>query len=335
MIVKETEWTHCPIWNTPARVNRFEHDTLTVDSARAGGRYVISDKEAAAVSNLDDTSKALLTSWLIRNRNAGNLGPRVSVQLAKGLSRLAVHMRADYLLKYIESELSSVGDSIEIHSLVVPDADLNDPSWKRIAQMLACSESLDFEDLIFLLDYLEAQAWLQRIRPIRYPWRKYNLTVDGYSYIAELEKQFTDSTQAFVAMWFHPSLEDAWGEGFKPAIEDAGYTALRIDKKEHMNKIDDEIIAEIRRSKFLIADFTEGNAGTRGSVYYEAGFAHGLNIPVIFTCREDSFEKIHFDTRQYSHIVWRNPEELRLLLTRRISAVLGDGPKKADAADSH
>ncbi len=35
--------------------------------------------------------------------------------------------------------------------------------------------------------------------------------------------------------------------------------------------------------RFMIADFT----GHRGGVYFEAGFAHGLGIPVIWTCRED------------------------------------------------
>lgn len=99
-------------------------------------------------------------------------------------------------------------------------------------------------------------------------------------------------------------------------------------EKEHLNKIDDEIIAEIRRSKFLIADFTEGDTGARGGVYYEAGFAHGLNIPVIFTCRSDTFSKVHFDTRQYPHIIWDTPEQLSKRLVRRICAVIGTGPER-------
>ena len=66
-----------------------------------------------------------------------------------------------------------------------------------------------------------------------------------------------------------------------------------------------------------------------GGVYYEAGFAHGLDIPVIFCCRKDVLEKVHFDTRQYNHIVWEKPEELREKLANRIAAVIGDGPGKA------
>ncbi len=123
-------------------------------------------------------------------------------------------------------------------------------------------------------------------------------------------------------------MKAAYEEGVGPAIREAGYEPLRIDRKEHISKIDDEIIAEIRRSRFLVADFTQGDTGARGGVYYEAGFAHGLNIPVIFTCRTDAIDKVHFDTRQYNHITWENTAELRERLAKRISATLGDGPLK-------
>jgi hypothetical protein len=101
---------------------------------------------------------------------------------------------------------------------------------------------------------------------------------------------------------------------------------IRIDKKEHNNKIDDEILAEIRRSRFLIADFTCEPKNVRGGVYYEAGFAQGLGIPVIWTCRETSLADLHFDTRQYSHIVWKTPADLFTQLKNRIGATIGDGP---------
>ena len=129
-------------------------------------------------------------------------------------------------------------------------------------------------------------------------------------------------------MWFDDSMDEAYKKGIAPAILEAGYKPLRIDKREHNNKIDDEIIAQIKRSRFLVADFTQGRGGARGGVYYEAGFAHGINIPVIFTCRKKEIKKVHLDTRQYNHIIWETPEELLLRLTQRISATVGDGPIK-------
>jgi hypothetical protein len=52
----------------------------------------------------------------------------------------------------------------------------------------------------------------------------------------------------------------------------------------------------------------------------------GLPIPIIWTCSKDSITDLHFDTRQYNHIVWDTPQNLRDLLKARIGAVIGDGP---------
>ena len=100
-------------------------------------------------------------------------------------------------------------------------------------------------------------------------------------------------------MWFDRSMKDLREKGIKPGIMDAGYDPIRIDETESIEKIDDAIIAEIRRSRFIVVDFTHGENGARGSVYYEAGFAHGMEIPVIFLCRKDMISEIHFDTRQH------------------------------------
>ncbi len=105
---------------------------------------------------------------------------------------------------------------------------------------------------------------------------------------------------------------------------DGGYRAIRIDREEHNEKIDDRIVAEIRKSSLLVADVT----GQRNGVYFEAGFAMGLGIPVIWTCQEEEIKKLHFDTRQYSHIKWREPQELREKLLNRIEGTLLSRPIK-------
>jgi len=56
----------------------------------------------------------------------------------------------------------------------------------------------------------------------------------------------------------------------------------------HLNKVDVEIIAEIRRSRFLVADFTCESGSVRGGVYFETGFAMGIDIPIIWTCKNTS-----------------------------------------------
>ena len=70
--------------------------------------------------------------------------------------------------------------------------------------------------------------------------------------------------------------------GFQQGILEAGYDPVRIDHIEHINRIDDEIIAQINASRFVVADFT----GHRGGVYFEAGYALGLGLPVFWSRRE-------------------------------------------------
>jgi hypothetical protein len=174
------------------------------------------------------------------------------------------------------------------------------------------------EAMIFLAKTLGERGWIDY--DLAMSAIDVRLTESGWSRIAELEigKTKKDSRQVFVAMWFEPSLDAAWREGFKKAIEETGYKPLRIDLQEHNQKICDTIIAEIRKSRFLVADFS----GHRGGVYYEAGFAKGLGMEVIWTCRDIDLENAHFDTRQYNHIVWKDEKDLFEKLKRRIEATI-------------
>ena len=148
---------------------------------------------------------------------------------------------------------------------------------------------------------------------------KSTITLDGWRRVEALRTTMPQSRQAFVAMWFAKELDDAWINGFQKGIEDTDYYhAIRVDSVEHNDKIDDRIFAEIRRSALVVADFT----GDRGGVYFEAGYAMGLGMPVIWTCRVDYVDKLHFDTRQYNHIVWESVSQLRERLRNRIAATV-------------
>jgi hypothetical protein len=145
------------------------------------------------------------------------------------------------------------------------------------------------------------------------------LTGIGWQRAEELQRPNIESKQAFVAMWFDKQLDSAFAQGILKLEEDTGFRPLRIDMKQFNDKICDHIIVEIRRSRFIIADVT----GQRQGVYFEAGFAMGLGLPVIWTCRKDQINECHFDTRQYNHITWETPEELREKLKDRILATIG------------
>ncbi len=176
----------------------------------------------------------------------------------------------------------------------------------------------DSEEFKYMLSVLPGIGYLE-FASISEDVFEYRLTPEGLKRVDEIRPRLVGAgKQCFVAMWFDDKLNEVYSFGFEPAIRDAGYDPVRIDKVHHNEKICDRIIAEIRRSRFVVADFT----GHRGGVYFEAGFAMGLGLPVIWTCRDDALNKTHFDTRQYNHIEWQASGDLRQKLYERICATM-------------
>lgn len=183
------------------------------------------------------------------------------------------------------------------------------------------------DEFKYLLDYLK------EIQFISFSWHakscQLTLMPKGYEYLDKYRTN-VDSNLGFCAMSFDQSLRPAWENAIEPAIKLAGYEAKRIDKHPHNGGIVDEILALIRRSKFIIADLTE----ERGGVYFEAGFAKGLGIEVIFTCQKNYFDKqkesksgLHFDVNHFNFLLWEENKysEFKTALRHRIEATLGRG----------
>jgi hypothetical protein len=151
------------------------------------------------------------------------------------------------------------------------------------------------------------------------------LTMPAWERLEEIKKTAHASTRCFVAMWFHDSMIEIYEKAIAAAISDAGYEPLRIDRHEHVNRIDDEIIGQIKRSRFMVADFS----GQRHGVYFEAGLMLGIGRTVIWMCRKDELDKgngLHFDVRQFNFIAYDSAEDARKRLRDRILAIEGEGP---------
>ena len=311
----------CPIWGVNCNIRHpFDGSRIAIveNSLRTGGDYEITREAELAVQELSNEEKARVTSVMVEQWMKGVDIPRLmanDVQSAKARQSLPVHERAERFLSFlVKSSSNEIGQFLHI----------GERQPQLFYPALAWSESIRVQELLFLSDYLRDQGYITKQSFSGYEFGA-KVEVPGYRRIEEL-KTVTDSSQCFVAMWFDQSTDEAYEQGIKPAVETAGYSPLRIDRREFIGKIDDEIVAQIRRSGFLVADFTQGDDGVRGGVYYEAGFAHGLGLPVIFTCHRGSIGKLHFDTRQFNHIVWESPSELQRQLIHRIGSVLGDGP---------
>jgi len=152
---------------------------------------------------------------------------------------------------------------------------------------------------------------------------RYQIGYRGWEIIGELRKNKILYKQGFVAMWFNEDMEKE--TAIRSAISRNGFIPIIIKDYQHNNQIVPEILYQIRKSAFVVADL-EGN---RRGVYFEAGYALGKGKEVIFTVNEyeplTKEKEPHFDVAQYSQIRYKNKRELEAKLFERIRATIGDG----------
>ncbi len=169
------------------------------------------------------------------------------------------------------------------------------------------------EELHWLIEALvEQQALLARG-----PSGSCVVTAEGWERNSPMYPGGVPNT-CFVAMSFDKSLDAIYDSAIEPAGKACGLAVTRADRVEHNDVITDLIHAQIRRAQVIVADVTGQSPG----VYFEAGLAIGLGRTVIWSCHEDEKSKLHFDTRQYSHVLWKNADDLRVKLENRIRGTL-------------
>lgn len=267
------------------------------------GRYFVS---GADVPNNDvdffdvpDTERYLVAAW-VRQKFRSNSDPiYINRQDAKNIADNSPKWepwdKALKLLMVMGNIARRPGVKVSIDQLRYPDA--------------VAEDQREFDTYVH---WLENYGYTEKRSP-----GVYSITLNGWQEVSRIKQQHVSTgTRAFVAMWFDNSMDDAFNLGIVPACKEAGFNAYRVKEDLHDERIDTRIIAGIRESRFMIADVTEG----RTAVYYEAGFADGLGKQVIWTCRKDHIERMSFDTRQFTHILWETPDDLKTQLVPMIKA---------------
>lgn len=299
----------CPVCEEPL-IKASSHNDLNYANCPLCGEYRLT----RSVFKFFRTEKpekrvcANISGWLRENKefeiNSSNLDNLCRQKTP------SFHERADKILLMLEKKTTYIGEYIT-----------RDKSWISIGW---CINENEIDQIVKYLEKSVSRIACEA--PVMKKYRDYHITPNGWEYLEKLKKINADSEQGFVAMWFDNSLDKIYNEIITTAIFDAGYKPHRVDQREHNDKIDDEIISEIRKSRFVLADFT----GHRGGVYYEAGFAKGLGMEVFWTCRKDEIDKLHFDIRQYNCIEWEQDklEDFKKRITLRIESVIGSGSYK-------
>ena len=152
----------CAIWGTPARREEYrEGDSTSINSPRAGGEYSISGTAEAIFEknpDIEDRYKALLTTWLVDQRRLGNTIPTINSDILKEVEScrdLKAIDRADRILKYLEKKTSHIGERIayKVFRNIYQDVNI-DAAETIYLEFLAHSECISYEELHFLMDYL-------------------------------------------------------------------------------------------------------------------------------------------------------------------------------------
>jgi hypothetical protein len=266
------------------------------------------DQRAVAAIRMDFNEQRHIISGYCRERTyLGQRVHRISIDNIKEIISSAPYPKTiaekiDKLLKYVVQRSHFFGDKVLI----------------EFSKDYSITYSLNFLEFGQILASIKELNYLNKLN------KEYYATRDGWMRYEDIIRNPIKTNQAFVAMQFGSTkdIQDkmlkVYHVGIERAINDAEtipkYKPIRIDRVEHNDPIDSRILVEIRKSRFVVADFT----GHRGGVYFETGYALALGIPVIWTCRKDESDKMHFDTRQFNRIDWDNENDLYEKLKRRI-----------------
>jgi hypothetical protein len=131
-----------------------------------------------------------------------------------------------------------------------------------------------------------------------------------------------ENPRAFIVMQFKEPYDTLYREVIRPVCEDFNYEAIRADDIYTSGLIIKEITQSIQEASIIIADITPNNP----NVYYELGYAHGLNKPTILLS-DKTQEKLPFDVSGFRTLFYENSiggkRKVEDLLKKHLQSITG------------
>lgn len=261
----------CPVClTTQARYQQHPTKVATSVECLQCGDFVLTGPAAVVLKNEPENVRWKLSAWIRDQRPEGVTTHSLDQARATVIPNLL--RRADRMLRWIGENFPG-GTRFSYDSIGRWESSKSEP--EGLAQsltgevvaspLISVGWNRNIDEVRYMLDeVLAAEMGLLKVSK---SGSYYVVSAKG---LLHLEGRGSETqTLGFCAMWFNQEVEPLWAVAILNAIREAGYEPLRIDAKQHNGKIDDEIVASIRSSRFVVADFT----GQRGGVYYEAGFA--------------------------------------------------------------
>lgn len=208
---------------------------------------------------------------------------------------VTIEDKGNRLLQYLYRHSEGPGEPVVIHPL---------------SSSYNLTYSPNLQELVYIIDKLINEQLLIR------EGMAFKLTEKGWSEAAATAggKRVKPCS---VLISDEEDLRTEWLERLLPKIEQCGYLPRLLTHTKTLNreKYSLELIAD---SKLIIADLT----GKSPEVYFAAGYALGLNIPVIWTVNSSDTDKLFERIEGIRPIVWDTAEELAAVLHQRLSLSL-------------
>ncbi|WP_460325509.1 hypothetical protein [Paenibacillus sp. YSY-4.3] len=204
---------------------------------------------------------------------------------------VAVEDKGNRLLQFLYRHSQGPGEPVVIHPL---------------SSSYNLTYSPNLQELVYIIDKLRSEQLLIR------EGMTFQLTEKGWSEAAASAggKKLVPCS---VLISDEEELRAEWLQMLLPKIEQYGYQPrlLAHAKTQSSEKYSLELIAD---SKLVIADLTAQSP----EVYFAAGYALGLKIPVIWTVKSSHAENSPIKIKDIRPIVWDTADELAVILQQRL-----------------
>lgn len=185
------------------------------------------------------------------------------------------------------------------------------PGESVVIQPLSSSYNLTYspnlQELVYIIDKLINEQFMIR------EGMTFKLTDKGWNEAAAIAGG-KKIKPCIVLLSDAEDLHTEWVDKLLPKIEQFGYIP-RLLRHTSMHNREPYSLELIEESKLIIADLT----GQSPEVYFTAGYALGLNIPVIWTVNSSEANDLFVQVKNIRPIVWDTAEELAVLLQQKLS----------------
>jgi hypothetical protein len=240
----------CPLCGNAASFRTAQGEASPVIAVHCAqcGDYRVAPDDAVAVSETRMTGGTafaadtlhLLSGYTREMTIMGGGGVLLSPENARAMAAAAprsIPERADRLLLNVAGLSEFAGQRIQLD----------------YGTDYVLSFSTHGGETAFLMDHLIAEGLVDREPGL---YSVVAVSVHGWGRVEALRAPGSSHRQGFVAMSFEPDLLDLYDDAIAPAITDAGYDPFVIAGHEHTGQIDDTILLELNRSRFVVAEFT-------------------------------------------------------------------------------